>query len=159
MYATLCFFAGVLLTYLFELALEAYEDWLLARRTIPSDLEDVDSRSPDVEAPKTSTVVENDNLHIEHEVGHEGEMVAEVLRMTADDARALIRMGLFAGLALAFHVRDDGRSAFVLLLKRQLTTTHRIFLKAWPLLYLSWRILALVRVLLLRLRFMYVFLE
>ncbi len=110
MYATLCFFGGVLLTYLFELALHAFERWLLTRRTVSHDPEDVDSRSADAEAPKTSTVVENDRLSIEHDMGHEGEMVAEVYRMTADDARALTRMGIFAGLALAFHVRDDERT-------------------------------------------------
>lgn len=111
LYATLCFFGGVLLTYLFELALHAFERWLLARRspTAAHDLEDVDAQSSSIaESPRSSTnIVANENLSIDHDVGHDGEMVAEIYRMTEDDTRALTRMGIFAGLALAFHVRES----------------------------------------------------
>lgn len=45
-------------------------------------------------------------IEIHHEVGHDGHMVAAMYNQQAADARALIRMGIFAGIALAFHVRS-----------------------------------------------------
>ena len=100
----------MLLTYLFELALHAFEKWLLARKSNQHDSEDVDNAppvNPNSRRSSGNQAVAIENIDIDHEVGHDGEMVAEVYRMTADDSRALIRMGIFAGLALAFHVRRD----------------------------------------------------
>lgn len=47
----------------------------------------------------------DESIHISEEVGHEGHMVANVYTQSKQDSKALIRMGIFAGIALAFHVR------------------------------------------------------
>jgi zinc transporter, ZIP family len=57
-----------------------------------------------------------DQIHIAHEVGHDGHMVAGVYENSANDGRKLMRMGLFAGLALGFHNFPEGLATFVAVL-------------------------------------------
>lgn len=45
-------------------------------------------------------------IEIEHQVGHDGHLVASLYEQHGDDTSALIRMGIFAGIALAFHVSE-----------------------------------------------------
>lgn len=139
LYATLCFFGGIGLTYLFDRGLHLFEHWVGARRTkkqakasatdsdqtppsgavIPTTREAVPS--PDVEGQQTSPVVGTGvqtsaapshaggdaaeaNRDIDDDIGHDGHMVANIYENHGHSPKALIRMGIFAGIALAFHV-------------------------------------------------------
>lgn len=68
--------------------------------------------SPDVEGQQSSpqdrthepaTTPVDEAIEIGHDIGHDGHMVAEMYQ-ESKDAKALIRMGIFTGIALAFHV-------------------------------------------------------
>lgn len=48
--------------------------------------------------------ITDDPIEIDQNVGHDGHMVAEIYQQHTNDVRALIRMGIFAGIALGFHV-------------------------------------------------------
>eukprot|EP00178_Gracilaria_changii_P027867 TRINITY_DN924_c0_g2_i2.p2 TRINITY_DN924_c0_g2~~TRINITY_DN924_c0_g2_i2.p2 ORF type:complete len:228 (+),score=32.88 TRINITY_DN924_c0_g2_i2:2966-3649(+) len=141
LYATLCFFGGILITYLFDISLHLFEGWISRRRissqeknkAVDSDSDKEDERSssgkplplvpapvsksphngdlPSSDAvlpvfqPTSPTEPEDEPVEIDPHVGHEGHMVASVYQVHSHDPQALIRMGIFAGIALAFHVR------------------------------------------------------
>lgn len=105
--------------------LHRFEHWLLSRKPSPETegLPETINGHPgrDSDAVATTPMSNNeelhtdDEMHINDEIGHEGHMLAEIYKMNPDDARALTRMGVFAGIALAFHV---GYGAHVPLLPR-----------------------------------------
>lgn len=102
LYANLCFFAGVVITYMFEHMLHWFEHWIMRKKSQPSG-------GANDQVVENGAVQELENVVQEKDedvliAGSDGEMVAEVYRMNADDAKALTRMGIFAGIALAFHV-------------------------------------------------------
>eukprot|EP00177_Eucheuma_denticulatum_P004276 GFKZ01007757.1.p1 GENE.GFKZ01007757.1~~GFKZ01007757.1.p1 ORF type:complete len:396 (+),score=50.00 GFKZ01007757.1:100-1188(+) len=154
LYATLCFFGGVLITYLFDIALH-HIDHLLGKRKarkaapdpvflnsteptpsnlapsppsnhLPSnrsfqDVEDQNSTSSPSSnnvnpQPIPNTALDNP-LHVDEEYGHDGHMIASIYENHSQDTRALIRMGIFAGLALAFHNFPEGLATFVAVLE------------------------------------------
>lgn len=135
LYATLCFFGGILITYAFDQALHCVEHFLTRRkgksksptsiskdhqtppeeRTPPSasdELEmDVEDSHP---ARRPSETRADDSIDMDDAVGHDGHMVANIYENHGHDGKALIRMGIFAGIALAFHVSNcsSARCAF-----------------------------------------------
>lgn len=112
LYATLCFFGGVLITAIFDVCLHLFEKWIGARKAKKEAiLPNTNYPSLD-QQPSTNTTdggnPQNDQdepLEVDHEVGHDGELVANIYNNHGHDAKALIRMGIFAGIALGFHVR------------------------------------------------------
>lgn len=134
LYATLCFFGGIAITALFDQLLHAFQHWLTHHRrkkanrqndldAANSSSEDDTSTEPcnrhDVERPRlphepieinvdTSSVGEP--AEIDEHAGHGGHLIASLYTQNAQeegqghDLAALIRMGIFAGIALAFHV-------------------------------------------------------
>lgn len=157
LYAALCFFAGILLTYIFEVCLHALEHWILQRKgsdSTSASLENAEAgRAGDVASEKDSSQsftgdnttgkanLENGSTpiatsvadgHVDGEIGHEGHLVAEVYRMNPGDRRALTRMGVFAGIALAFHVRCPVSAffIFILALEVEFDTNHTLFYSA-----------------------------
>lgn len=96
------------LTYIFELLLHYFEHWILSRKppTDEQSLPELTNRQQtghhNAQIPPLQAGTEE--ITIDDEIGHEGQMVAQVYKMNKDDARALTRMGVFAGIALAFHV-------------------------------------------------------
>lgn len=67
--------------------------------TVPtvSTGEDNVTAEPSMNTSTTFDVLEN-RLDVDHSVGHDGHMVAEVYRETVHDSKRLARMGVFAGL-------------------------------------------------------------
>lgn len=133
LYATLCFFGGVAVTALFDLALH-YIPRLFSRRSNTASVksapggagDNVESKSPkgaaalgssDESSGETNPTTKP-NVDIEqpgqvthhHQevdmVGHGGEMIASIYSAEnrQNETSKLIRMGIFAGIALAFHV-------------------------------------------------------
>lgn len=105
LYANICFFSGILITYLLELGLSFFEKWISKRKSI----------SQDVEADSVLEIPAKDNEHDDansHIGGHEGEMVADVY-MNSNDSKALFRMGIFAAIAIAIHNFPEGLATFV----------------------------------------------
>lgn len=52
-------------------------------------------------------------INIPQEVAHDGNMVANAYRTHAHNSRALVRMGIFAGIAIGFHNFPEGLATFV----------------------------------------------
>lgn len=78
------------------------------RRGAVEDIDDVDyiTRQSSISRAEFQTADNNSD----HVVGHGGHLIASLYENqeenhTTHDSRALIRMGIFAGIALAFHVR------------------------------------------------------
>ncbi|CAN8070404.1 unnamed protein product [Agarophyton chilense] len=152
LYATLCFFGGILITYLFDMSLHLFEDWISQRKHASlekkqaiqrnSDIKDTQSSSQESLPPVTqpvSNVLQGDDqessdivlpvfqepslseprdehVKIDPHVGHDGHMVADMYQAHSHDPKALIRMGIFAGIALAFHNFPEGLATFVAVL-------------------------------------------
>ena len=126
MLASVCFFCGILITYIFEIILHRVQHYIAKRERTkessdkPGDSDDSEDSEPvklDLEsqsgrpaharpAPPSDEISapSPDAIEIDEEVGHDGYMVADIYRASEDDSKALIRMGIFAGIALAFHV-------------------------------------------------------
>lgn len=139
MYATLCFFGGIAITFFFDCALHLIQHWLVRRKHVktaitsnnaPADISPVSSvsdsspcphESSDIERPsvncdrcsdrdeinqvETSPPCDEEDL-VDSAVGHGGHLVAAIYNEHAatEDTAALIRMAIFAGIAIAFHV-------------------------------------------------------
>mmetsp|Transcript_3666 Transcript_3666/g.6427 ORF Transcript_3666/g.6427 Transcript_3666/m.6427 type:complete len:362 (+) Transcript_3666:152-1237(+) len=153
LYATLCFFGGVLLTFLFDKALHSFEHWIARREADRGNEEshDVNSKDGDLERPvqnssgeqregcdpeaQVNNIVENGtggqgeiqavveeveggrmSELIDDEVGHDGRFIAD-LYSNGTDRKALARMGMFAGIAIAFHNFPEGLATFVSVLE------------------------------------------
>lgn len=143
LYATLCFFGGIFLTYLFDQLLHAVEHFLGRRNgkraakslssgdrapstgeTTPSTGTDTEPQpqphdvegqqqtanvaheceDADVEPVRPPETPVDEPMEIDDELGHDGHMVASIYENHSHDSKALIRMGIFAGIALGFHV-------------------------------------------------------
>lgn len=125
MYATLCFFGGLFLTFLFDRALHAFEAWAGKRKakkltsspstrnvspTLPWTSQDIEgqkqSSSSSSSVHSASNRGQDEAIEFVHDIGHDGQLVASLYEQQQEkSAQALIRMGIFAGIALAFHVR------------------------------------------------------
>lgn len=164
LYATLCFFGGIVITWIFDQLLHVYERCIAkrSRKKNPkyedSPIEDSTDTPPIVENPTNPSDVEgqaepqatpetprDERMVIDHNIGHDGEMIAAMYENEDQDSKALARMGIFAGIALAFHVRQMP-FAFTLRtpdLTRNLASFcffslhHRTFQRVLPLLSLS----------------------
>lgn len=113
LYATLCFFGGILITAIFDVCLHLFEKWIGARKAkkeaiLPNaNYPSLDQQpSTNNELDTRSQNDQDEPLELDHEVAHDGEMVANMYANHSHDAKALIRMGIFAGIALGFHVRN-----------------------------------------------------
>lgn len=138
LYATLCFFAGVFVTFVLDRVLHYIEHCLVSRKaaknlstsTSPnpfptSSPKRADDKSVAVPPARANDVERQITFHhdssdtdvnpqpptasepiaIDDHVGHDGHLVASIYESNHENTRALIRMGIFAGIALAFHVR------------------------------------------------------
>lgn len=108
LYANFCFFSGIAITYLLEVALSYFEKWIVGRSP-PNPDQDVEANGAALE--ESSKGHENKEEH-GHVGGHEGGLVADVYA-NATDAKALFRMGIFAGIAIAIHNFPEGLATFV----------------------------------------------
>lgn len=87
-------------------------DVALSSDSTQTDIEPPTEVSGDVErqtSPRTpeavQTIVPQDEaIDIDRGLGHDGHMVADMYENEPNSSKALIRMGIFAGIALAFHV-------------------------------------------------------
>lgn len=59
---------------------------------------------------------EDERMEFHHAVGHNGYMVADLYEKHGQDAKALVRMGIFIGIALGFHNFPEGLATFVAVL-------------------------------------------
>lgn len=143
LYASLCFFAGIAITFVFDVVLHVVQKWLMRRTNakIAASIEqsandtspvtsDADSKTDvndnsDIERPSIGCEgyqpyhdgdgptpiadpnADGDDRIVESNVGHGGHLIASIYDQhdASHDTGALIRMGIFAGIALAFHVR------------------------------------------------------
>lgn len=149
LYATLCFFGGAFITYIFDCLLHIVERRVLGpkkRTKATATVSSTDGSSHPIahnastrgvdetpiaethRAPPTDVerqmmtddaivATHGDHITIDNEVGHDGHMIAEVYRDAEHDPSKLIRMGIFAGLALAFHNFPEGLATFVSVLE------------------------------------------
>jgi len=141
LYATLCFFAGTVITYLFDIALHAFELWVVSKNNnnnlqqqddadkahdvenyaedaqddLVTDSNDADAiQQTHTRRPRSNSIPRSEqHVDIVHEMGHEGEMVATIYDMSNSDSRLLTRLGIFAGIALAFHNFPEGLATFI----------------------------------------------
>lgn len=151
LYASLCFFGGIVITYLFDIALHFFENLISKKKakrastksalSTPTNSSPPDSASnstidapradPSVPYAQTHDVEANEltsqdhvqpqepdePIEILHDVGHDGHMVAGIYEEHGRDAKALIRMGIFAGIALGFHNFPEGLATFIAVLE------------------------------------------
>lgn len=76
---------------------------------------------------------DDDNHIVESNVGHGGHLIASIYDQHDDshDTSALIRMGIFAGIALAFHVRWFYTTLILIPFSRR--SPYQYFLLCWSL--------------------------
>lgn len=146
LYATLCFFAGMAITWLFDRALHALQHAFTSKRAPEaqkgtaqdngaidklnySNSADTSSGAAAADIDKIESQVDNQTkqnggaideaVEVDPVVGHGGHLIASLYDESADnqDSSALIRMGIFAGVALAFHNFPEGLATFVSVLE------------------------------------------
>eukprot|EP00181_Compsopogon_caeruleus_P000633 CAMPEP_0184685272 /NCGR_PEP_ID=MMETSP0312-20130426/18314_1 /TAXON_ID=31354 /ORGANISM="Compsopogon coeruleus, Strain SAG 36.94" /LENGTH=366 /DNA_ID=CAMNT_0027139193 /DNA_START=181 /DNA_END=1281 /DNA_ORIENTATION=- len=154
LYATLCFFGGLLITFLFEVLLHLFEKWAI-RRSIARDGARGTSKTGvgrDDSGSLQSTSTDScgggqvcnhsDTVDIQDRDGREtlsdvdalpsdshpvamdgdgccnGDLVATIYTNTGKDKRKLLRMAIFAGIAIGFHNFPEGLATFVATLKQ-----------------------------------------